>query len=447
MDTEKTEWFLRGNWAPLGEEKELNNLKVDGSIPTELDGIYVRTGPNPKDGKGSHWFLGDGMVHGIRLKKGKAEWYRNRFVQTPDITEPLTDPMAGLGDLRRGKGNTHVVAHNEQIMCLEEAHWPWTINADLETTGVLNYEGKLDCSMTAHPKICPITGELLAFSYFSFEQPYLKYIRVSADGKLQQLEGIELPEMVMMHDFNITRNFVIFMDLPLALDLELLSTGIPFRFKRDKDARLGVLPRNGESSEIRWFQIDPCYVFHQVNSWEENNKIVLIVSRQDSAFGEGSGDYSNVGRLYKWTIDLDRGTVNEEPIDDRAGDFGRVNDSFVGLQSRYGYLMSLDGEGNSEEPVYGPNLYKYDLTSGACQEHYLGQDVRGAEPVFAASARDSGEDAGWIMSLVHSEKTGKSKFVILDAQNFEAKPVATIELPFRVPYGAHGNWIPAESVH
>ena len=447
METDKTEWFLRGNWAPLGEEKELNDLKVEGAIPTELDGLYVRTGPNPKNGKGSHWFLGDGMVHGIRLKKGKAEWYRNRFVQTPDITEPLRDPMAGLGDLRRGKGNTHVVAHNEQIMCLEEAHWPWTINADLETTGVLNYEGKLDCSMTAHPKVCPITGELLAFSYFSFEQPYLKYIRVSADGKLQQLEGIELPEMVMMHDFNITRNFVIFMDLPLALDLELLSTGIPFRFKKDKDARLGVLPRNGNSSEIRWFQIDPCYVFHQVNSWEEDNTIVLIVSRQDSAFGEGSGDYSNVGRLCKWTIDLDRGVVSEEAIDDRAGDFGRVNDSFVGLQSKYGYLMSLDGEGNSEEPVYGPHLYKYDLTSGACQEHYLGQDVRGAEPVFAASSRDNGEDAGWIMSLVHSEKTGKSKFVILDAKNFEAKPVATIELPFRVPYGAHGNWIPAESVH
>ena len=98
------------------------------------------------------------MVHGIRLKKGKAEWYRNRFVQTPDITEPLSDPMAGLGDLRRGKGNTHVVAHNEQIMCLEEAHWPWTINADLETTGVLNYEGIRDCSMTAHPIVCPVTG-------------------------------------------------------------------------------------------------------------------------------------------------------------------------------------------------------------------------------------------------------------------------------------------------
>ena len=447
METENTEWFLRGNWAPLDEENEIRNLKVDGSIPTELDGIYLRTGPNPKDGKGSHWFLGDGMVHGIRLKNGKAEWYRNRFVQTLDITEPLTDPMAGLGDLRRGKGNTHVVAHNEKIMCLEEAHWPWTINADLETTGVLNYGGELDCSMTAHPKICPITGELLAFSYFSFEQPYLKYIRVSADGKLQQLEGIELPEMVMMHDFNITQNFVIFMDLPLALDLELLSTGIPFRFKRDKDARLGVLPRNGKSSEIRWFQIDPCYVFHQVNSWEEHNKIVLMVSRQDSAFGEGSGDYSNVGRLYKWTIDLDSGRVSEELVDDRAGDFGRVNDSFVGLQSKYGYLMSLDGEGNSEEPVYGPNLYKYDLTSGNCQEHYLGQDVRGAEPVFAASTKDSEEDAGWIMSLVHSEKTGKSKFVILDAQNFTAKPVATIELPFRVPYGAHGNWIPTKLVH
>ena len=100
----------------------------------------------------------------------------------------------------------------------------------------------------------------------------------------------------------------------------------------------------------------------------------------------------------------------------------------------HGYLMSLDGEGNSEEPVYGPSLYKYDLTSGACKEHYLGQDVRGAEPVCAVCG-DNGEDADWIMSLVHSEKTGKSKFVILDAQNFEAKPVATIELPFRVPMG------------
>jgi carotenoid cleavage dioxygenase len=296
--------------------------------------------------------------------------------------------------------------------------------------------------MTAHPKICPITGELLAFSYFNFAQPYLNYIRIGADGQLKQIEGVELPQMVMMHDFNITENYVIFMDLPLALDLELLATGIPFRFKRESGARLGVMPRNGSGAEIRWFEIDPCYVFHQVNAWDNDGVITLYVSRQNSAFGADSGDYSEVSRLHRWQIDLNRGTVSEQPIDDRPADFGRVNDFLVGQESRYGYLMSLDGEGNSEEPVYGPKLYQYDLQSGTCAEHNLGKGTRGAEPVFVPAASGSGEDEGWVMSLVHSETAGKSRLIIVDAQNFSASPVATVELPFRVPYGAHGNWVP-----
>ena len=94
--------------------------------------------------------------------------------------------------------------------------------------------------------------------------------------------------------------------------------------------------------------------------------ITLYVSRQNSAFGADSGDYSEVGRLHRWTIDLRRGSVGEQPIDDRPADFGRVNDTMVGKESRFGYLMALDGEGNSEEPVYGPLLYQYDLHTGKC---------------------------------------------------------------------------------
>ena len=436
-----TPWFLRGNWRPMQAEREETNLQVQGSIPAKLSGVYLRTGPNPKSGQGAHWFLGDGMVHGIRLENGKAKWYRNRFLQTPDITEPLTDPSAGLGDLRRGKGNTHVVAHNKKILCLEEAHWPWCIDADLNTAGCENYGGALTCSMTAHPKVCPTTGELLAFSYFNFSQPYLNYIRIGADGKLKQLEGIELPQMVMMHDFNITENYVVFMDLPLALDLDLLATGIPFSFQRDCGARLGVMPRNGTANEVRWFEIDPCYVFHQVNAWDKNGVVTLYVSRQNSAFGADSGDYSEVARLHRWQIDLNHGTVTEQLIDDRPADFGRVNDVLVGKESRYGYLMALDGEGNSEEPVYGPKLYQYDLANGNCAEHYLGEGTRGAEPVFVPATNASSEDEGWVLCLVHSETSGKSRLIIVDAQNFAAPPVATIELPFRVPYGAHGNWV------
>lgn len=441
QETINQPWFLRGNWRPIQQERNETQLVVHGNIPPDLSGVYLRTGPNPKSGTGEHWFLGDGMVHGIRLSDGKAQWYKNRFLQTPDITDPLRDPSVGLGDLRRGKGNTHVVAHNKKILCLEEAHWPWEIDAQLNTVGCQNFNEALSCSMTAHPKACPTTGELLAFSYFNFAQPYLNYICIGADGELKQLEGIELPQMVMMHDFNITENYVVFMDLPLALDLDLLATGIPFRFKRESGARLGVMPRNGTSRDVRWFEIEPCYVFHQVNAWEKDGVITLYVSRQNSAFGADSGDYSEVGRLHRWNIDLRRGSVSEQPIDDRPADFGRVNDTLVGKESRFGYLMALDGEGNSEEPVYGPLLYQYDLHTGKCAEHDLGEGTRGAEPVFVPATDAKEEDDGWVLSLVHSETTGKSRLIIVDAQEFASPPVATIELPFRVPYGAHGNWV------
>ena len=442
-DSTGAPWHLRDNWAPVLDERTDTELRVEGTIPPELTGLYVRTGPNPASGRSDHWFFGDGMLHGVRLAGGKAEWYRNRFVQTPNITDPLDgDPMSTMGDLTRGTGNTHVMEHNGELLCLEEGHWPWRVDTELNTLGVQNYGGALTCSMTAHPKICPETGELIAFSYLSPEPPFLHYIRIGADGTLVQLEGIEIPNMVMMHDFNVTRNHVVFMDLPVCFDLGALETGFPFRFDRDAGARLGVMPRNGTNADVRWFEIDPCYVFHPVNAHEEGNTIVLHVSRQAEAFGSGNDDYAEVGRLWKWTIDLDAGVVTETQIDDRPGDFGRVDDRMVGLDAKYGYLMALSGEGDAEEPVYGSALWKYDLTTGVCVEHHLGAGVRGAEPVFAPASPDAGEDEGWVVSLTHDTASNESRLVIIDAQDFAAAPVATVHLPRRVPYGAHGSWIP-----
>ncbi len=443
MPTATLPWHLRNNWAPVLDERTDVDLRVDGVIPDVLQGTYVRTGPNPASGRSDHWFFGDGMVHGVRIAGGKAEWYRNRFVQTPNITDgDGSDPMSNMGDLTRGTANTHVLPHNKQLLCLEEGHWPWRIDTELNTLGYENFGGALTTSMTAHPKVCPVTGELIAFSYLSPEPPYLHYIRIGADGVLQQLEGIEIPNMVMMHDFNVTQNHVVFMDLPVCFNLEALETGMPFQFNREAGARLGVMPRNGTNADVRWFEIDPCYVFHPVNAHESGNTIMLHVSRQPEAFGSSNDDYAEVGRLWKWTIDLDAGTVTEEQIDDRPGDFGRVDDRLVGLDARYGYLMAMAGEGNAEEPVYGSALWKYDLTTGTCSEHQLGDGVRGAEPVFAPASPDAGEDEGWIISLTHDTNSDESRLIIVDAQNFSAPPVATIHLPRRVPYGAHGSWVP-----
>lgn len=435
-------WHLRGNWAPLLQEKTACTLQVEGTIPPDLNGTYIRTGPNPKSGSSPHWFLGDGMIHGIRLRNGKAEWHRNRFVQTPNITDPVDRPVTAPRELARGTANTHVLLHGKQILCLNESSWPWLIDQDLNTLGCQNYNGALKCSMTAHPKVCPETGELLAFSYFAFAPPFLHYIRVGADGRLKQLEGIDIPNMVMMHDFSITRNHVVFMDLPLLFKRELIASGIPYQFDASAGARLGVMPRNGGNRDVRWFDIEPCYVFHTVNAFEDGNRIIMHVSKMASAFGANSNDYSNVARLWRWTIDLDGGTVTEDQIDDRPGDFGRVNEDRVGLNARYGYLMSLAGEGNSEEPIYGPQLFKYDLRNGSRVTHELGTNVRGGEPVFVSGG--PGEDEGWVMTICHDEATGKSKFVILDAQRFGSPAVATIHLPERVPYGAHGSWIPLQ---
>lgn len=439
-------WHVRGNWKPMHEEITSADMRIEGTIPSDLDGMYVRTGPNPASGDSPHWFFGDGMLHGIRIQGGKAQWYRNRFIETPNVAKVRNTPFPRGPELSRGTGNTHVLAHNGSLLALEEGHWPWKINSQLETLGYENYGGALTCSMTAHPKICPVTGELLAFSYFSFEPPYVHYIRIGADGELKQLDPIDVPNMVMMHDFNVTRNNVVFMDLPVLFDLGELSTGFPFKFKKDAGARLGVMPRNGKGSDTRWFEIDPCYVFHPVNAYDDGDNIVIHVSRQNEAFGSSSDDYAEVGRLYKWTIDPVLGKVNEELVDSRPGDFGRVNDKFIGLKAQFAYLMSLAGEGNSEEPVYGSSLWKYDLHTGQCWEHHLGDTTRGGEPVFAPSSTNGAEDDGYVMSIVHDTHSGQSRLVILDAQNFSGPPLATIYLPQRVPYGAHGSWVTSATI-
>ncbi len=337
---------------------------------------------------------------------------------------------------------TNVVKLGDKLLALEEGHPPFEIDPiTLESIGTYKYEDKLLSPMTAHPKICPETGEMMFFSYFNFEAPYLNYHRVNADGELVQSEGIEIPNIVMLHDFNITRNHTIFMDLPLTFSLESIDeSGLPFRFDPEAGARLGVMKRDGNNESISWLEIDPCYVFHPVNAHEEGENIIIHVSRLDSAFASSADDYSAQGQLWKWTIDTTNGKVSEEQIDDKSVDFGRVDDRLVGLPARYGYVMSLPENKDSVE--YGESLYKYDLTSGERFEHKLGSGVKGGEPVFAPAGPEADEDQGWIMCLVHDENKDSSKFIIVDAQDFESDPVATIHIPQRVPYGAHGSWLP-----
>ena len=438
---ETTPSHLRGNGRPVTEELTLADLKVNGKIPEELNGRYVRTGPNPITGTSTHPFLGDGMLHGMRLRDGKAEWYRNRYVQTPFITDPSVDvlDLSVMMDMKSSKANTHVMGHAGKILVLEEGHFPYVVDGQLNTVGPTDFDGVLTGSFTAHPKICPTTGELLAFGY-SATEPYLRYLRVSADGKLVQTENITVGGPTMMHDFNITQNNVIFMDLPAVFNLELAMTGeMPIRWDESYPARLGVMPRNGNDTQVRWFDINPCYVFHPLNSYEDGDKIIIDVARFSHMWKASTMDFPPP-ELWRWTIDTVSGKVHEEQVDDRPAEFPRVADSVIGMKHRYGYLAGMSQTKDPNEASGA--ILKYDRETGVRSDIEFGRGRTGGEPVFVPAANSSAEDDGYLMTYIYDASSDSSSFVIMDAASMDSEPVASIDLP-RIPGGFHGSWIDA----
>ena len=446
--TEDLPLHLRGNGAPVFEERTLTDLHIVGTIPAELDGRYLRNGANPITGMSEHPFIGDGMVHGIRLRGGQAEWYRNRYVQTPFMSDPnrvIIDAGASLTDMAQSKANTNVIGHAGMILALEEGHFPYLLDGNLETVGPTSFDGVLTGPFTAHPKICPATGELIAFGY-SMLEPYLTYLRVSADGRLVQKENITVGGPTMMHDFNITRNHVIFMDLPAVFDIEMAIRGeMPIRWGDDYPSRLGVMPRDGNDSTVIWYDINPCYVFHPMNAYEDGTNIVLDVARLDHIWRDGPMDFPPP-TLYRWTIDTVTGRVAEEQIDDMPAEFPRVADSVVGQEHRYGYALGIPDTDAFENPSLGSGtVLKYDRITGERTSANIGKGRMPGESVFVPAADGTKEDDGYLMTFVYDAASDSSEFVILDAATMSDEPIATVHLP-RIPFGFHGNWVPAAVV-
>ena len=429
-----TPFWLKDNFAPVFEETTATELKVTGHIPEALNGRLLRNGANPQTGQSMHWFLGNGMLHGVELKDGQANWYKNRYVKTPLYMNPEADPLSGLSDLTMSAANTHVIHHAGKILALEEGHLPFEVDTNLETVGPWDFGGKLQGPMTAHPKTCGETGELISFAY-GMAEPYLTYHRTSADGQMLQVEPITVPGATMVHDFNITRNHVVFMDLPVVWNLEGLATsGLPVIWDESYGARLGVMPRNGTDADVKWYDIDPCYVFHPMNAYEDGDKIVVDVCRMDDAMKPGS---NAPPQLYRWVIDQSAGTVSETQLDDRAVEFPRVCDTRVGLKNRYGYTAVFGGG----QPV-AAGYMKYDLESNGSGDYHDLNGGQGSEPVFVRKPDATAEDDGWVLGYVYQPEINRSEVLILDAQNFDQEPVARIHLPVRVPAGFHGNWVP-----
>jgi carotenoid cleavage dioxygenase len=433
------QFFQRGNYAPVPDELTETHLPVEGAIPPELDGWYLRNGPNPRQ-PNSHWFTGDGMIHGVRIESGAARWYRNRWVRTDSFTDPF--PLYredGTRDLRAAVANTHVVNHAGKTLALVESSFPYEITNELETVGCYDFGGKLQNSMTAHPKICPTTGELHFFGYGSIFEPYVTYHRADANGELIINRPLDVKAHTMMHDFAMTAEHVIFMDLPIVFDLDVAMRGegdMPYRWDDGYGARFGVLRRDDPFGEIRWFEIDPCYIFHVANAHEiADGKSIVLQAARYAELWRDNGGFDAEAVMWSWTIDLVKGPVSERQLDDRAVEFPRIDDRLAGLPARYSVSVG------------DASLVRHDLTDGSAVEHRFGTSLVPGGPgeaVFVPSRSGPADESnGWYIGYVYDAARDGSDLVILDASDFAGKPVARIQMPRRVPYGFHGNWIPA----
>ncbi|MEW2355856.1 carotenoid oxygenase family protein [Spirillospora sp. NPDC029432] len=439
--------WMEGHLAPVPDEIDATGLPVTGTLPPELTGRYFRNGPNPRPGEQTaHWFSGHGMLHGIRLRGGRAEWYRNRWVRTSAFTEDasLLRPDFTV-DRTAVTANTHVVPFNDRIYALIEVGFPYEVTPDLGTVGPCDFGGRLTSAMTAHPKEDPVTGELLFFGY-GFTPPYLTYHRLSPAGELVESREIDVPGATMMHDFAITENHVVWLDLPLVFDLALADRGMPYRWDDGYGARLGIMPRGGGA--VRWYEIDPCYVFHVGNAHEDGQgRVVLDGARYspetftaawasigglsaEPARADAPRAMAEIGdaRLHRWTIDTATGKVTDEALDDRGVEFPTHDDSLTGRPHRFLYTVA------------GDSIVKYDLRTGSSSEHAPGPGLVPGEAVFVPAEGARNEDEGWLLSIVSDTAGQGSELVVLDAADLS--PTAAVRLPRRVPAGFHGSWIP-----
>ncbi|GMY22480.1 carotenoid 9,10(9',10')-cleavage dioxygenase 1 isoform X1 [Fagus crenata] len=485
-DSSLTHHYLSGNFAPVREETPpVTDLLVKGHLPDCLNGEFVRVGPNPKFSPvaGYHWFDGDGMIHGLRIKDGKAT-YVSRYVRTSRIKQEEYFGGAKfmkIGDLKglfgllmvnmqmlrgklkvldisygTGKANTALVYHHGKLLALSEADKPYALkvleDGDLQTLGMLDYDNRLAHSFTAHPKVDPFTGEMFTFGY-SHTLPYITYRVISKDGVMHDPVPITISDPIMMHDFAITENYAIFMDLPLYFrPKEMVKENkLIFTFDATKKSRFGVLPRYAKNElQIRWFELPNCFIFHNANAWEEEDEVVLITCRLENPdldmvnglVKEKLENFSN--ELYEMRFNMKTGLASQKKLSVSAVDFPRVNESYTGRRQRYVYGTILDSIVKVSgiikfdlhaEPETGKT--KLEVGGNVLGIYDLGPGRFGSEAVFVPRVPGitSEEDDGYLIFFVHDENTGKSAINVIDAKTMSADPVAVVEMPHRVPYG------------
>ncbi len=458
--------YLLGGYAPIHQESELQNLEVIGEIPRDLNGLFVRNGPNPRYvPKGRyHWFDGDGMLHAIQFDDGRAV-YRNRWVQTwglkqeqdagaaqfSGLIEPdFRNPLGPIKD----SANTDVLYHGGSLRSLWYRSGAM-YNVDplsLDTKGREKFGGALKHSLSAHAKVDERTGEMFVFHYGP-NAPHMFYGVVSASGELTNWVPVQTPGPRFPHDMAISENYSILMDLPVYMNPEALQAGKwRMDFYPESRSRFAVIPRHGNEGDIRWYDAEPCYIYHTINAWEEGDWLVMVGCRTPEPIPQRDDSDSELRRMIKqlqlrahmhcWRFNLKTGETREQQLDDRNTEFPMMNTARLGLPTRYSYNVTI---ADTDTLLFG-GVAKYDTEADTCTVHGWGDGVWGSEAPFCGADGGVDEDDGYVVAFTWDEKTNQSECRVLDARHIELGPIARIIIPQRVPLGFHSTWVSAEQL-
>lgn len=461
--------LLTGAFAPVADESTLTDLPLlKGAIPRDLNGVYLRAGPNPRFAPQGryHPFDGDGMVHAAEFRDGRLT-VRNRWVRTDawqreDAAGRATywgirETLIGRADKPlKDSANTDLVGFGGRALAL------WYMSGDayvidpltLATHGPQPAIAATGGKISAHAKVDEITGELMYFDYGN-AAPYMHYGVLGPDGRLKHHVPIELAGPRLPHDMAVTEHYSILHDLPLFHDEQALKLGRhKVEFHPQLPTRFGVIARHGR--DVRWFSFTPCFLYHVVNAWEDGDWVTMVACRYMPALKpDGSIDAPRTARnvaelvmtarLWRWRMNLRTGAQEESCLDpDHNIEFPTYNAALTGRRTRFGYFVDQ----REDRVLQWNGVRKVDLDSGATLGAWTDDSEHSwySEPWFAAADEANAEDHGYVIAFQFDDATHRQTLDVFDARAIETGPVAQVLLPRHVPAGFHGCWIAARRI-